>query len=231
MKGVYKVLIVTILFLLIIFGILLIAQTQPNKESRKCETLIKNGENDKIDMVFLTDNVPKEKVKEYYEFMLKTAPFNANKEKFNFFYAGKAKCKVIQNEILFCYSRDLLRKSSTCPNDYIVILSNMPSRIRSSAYTNVMSININHPPTVLLHEFGHAFANLADEYVPSVIPRGAKNCQRTCEKFKGYEGCFQGCSEAIYYRSSTISVMRTLKTAEYKKLDTQIINKNLEQYE
>ena len=84
-----------------------------------------------------------------------------------------------------------------------------------------------------MHEFGHVFANLADEYVPSNIPWGAQNCANECGKFGkfGSTGCYLGCSEDDFYRSSENSVMRTLRTDEYGDVNTQIINKNLKEYE
>jgi len=89
---------------------------------------------------------------------------------------------------------------------------------------NVVSLNSNHPNSVILHEFGHVFANLADEYVGSIIPSGSKNCQNNCNEFKQYTNdCYQGCSEQDYYRSIEQGVMKSLKTTDYGKYNLNLI--------
>ena len=123
--------------------------------------------------------------------------------------------------------------SAVCPNDYVVVLTDMKRHLRSSAYQNVMSLNINHDKSVILHEFGHVFANLADEYVPSIIPWGSKNCVKNCQDFEkqGVGGCFIGCSQDDYSRSTESSVMRTLSTVDYGELNEGLIEEDLEKYE
>ena len=85
---------------------------------------------------------------------------------------------------------------------------------------------------MLIHEFGHAFANLADEYVPATLSRGSENCKSSCDKFNSeIDGCFQGCSKANYYRSIQNGLMRTLSNTNYgiynKNLIRELINKRL----
>ena len=99
---------------------------------------------------------------------------------------------------------------------------------------NVLSLNIHNQKNVILHEFAHIFSNLADEYVPSTVPWGSENCQSKCEKFEKYgelEGCYLGCSKADYLRSSENSIMRTLKTNDFGKLNSMLIIEDLEAYE
>lgn len=199
-------------------------------EQGACRIIAGSGEENKIDIVFLTDNINQEKTENYANFFLDSEPFSLNKEKFNFFYAGESECSLKDDSLLYCYSRDLIKKASSCKNDYVIVLSSRERNIRSTAYMNVMSININHPFTVLLHEFGHVFANLADEYVPSVLPRGAENCETQCEKFEVGDGCYEGCSKNSLYRASENSVMRTLGISDYKKLNTKLIEENLGKY-
>jgi len=221
--------------LIIGHGLLKRQATFSPEEALTCKMIMGNNnkEGEKIDIVFLTDNVEEDKVKEYSDFFLDSPPFNENVGKFNFYYAGESgDCEIIKENILFCYSRDLIKKSAICPNDYVAVLSERPISIRSSAYLNVMSINTRIPKSVLLHEFGHVFANLADEYVPSILPRGAENCQQTCTDFGDVvlEGCFEGCSKNSYYRSSENSVMRSLRTNDYKKLNKMLIKERLDKY-
>lgn len=185
--------------------------------------------NGKINVVFLSEGLTEEKAKEYSNFLVNSNPFNSEKEKFNFYYAGNAKCDIVQENILLCYSSSIIRQASICKNDFIVVLASR-GNVRSSDYGNVMSLNVNQPKSVFLHEFGHAFANLADEYVPSNIPSGSKNCQGNCNSFSIKDGCFQGCSKSSYYRSIDSSIMKTLSTSEYGKLNTQLIENVFKKY-
>ena len=200
----------------------------------ECQVIIENPGKNKVDFVFFTNNVSGLEVQEYVDYFLKSEPFVGNEEKFNFYYAGEGNCEVAQGKAVYCYSKELLKKSSVCPNDFIVVLSDMPKHLRSSGYMNVMSVNIHHSKNVILHEFAHVFANIADEYVPSIIPWGSKNCQGKCEgfeKFGDLEGCYQGCSEVEYFRSSENSVMKTTSTNDYGRLNTMLLNEDLEEYE
>ncbi len=204
----------------------------------ECVSLIENSGDKKIDIVFFSEGVSRGKIEDFMNYFLDSDAFVDDKEKFNFYYAGNAICEIMDEKALYCYSKKLIRDSSVCPNDYVVVLSDQPNQIRSSAYMNVMSLNANSPKSVLLHEFGHAFANLADEYVPSIIPWGSKNCQSVCSEFdelnKEYgelEGCFVECSRSDYYRSSENSVMRTLKTDDFGILNSGLLGKELNNYE
>ena len=199
-----------------------------------CQIVSENVGKNKIDIVFFTNNVSGNKVRGYVDFFLASKPFSESKKKFNFYYAGESNCEVIQEKAVYCYSKELIRDSAVCPNDFVVVLSDMSNKMRSSAYMNVMSVNVNHPKNVLLHEFGHVFANLADEYVPSTIPWGSKNCQSECDKFAKFgdlEGCYVGCSKSDFTRSTENSIMRTLKTSDFGKLNTMLINEDLEKYD
>jgi hypothetical protein len=200
----------------------------------ECQVLVENVGNKKVNIVFFTNNVSQGKIDGYVDYFLNSEPFVNNKEKFNFYYAGEGNCEVIKNKAVYCYSKQLLKKSAICPSDVIIVLSDMPRQLRSSAYMNVVSLNVHHNKNVILHEFAHIFANLADEYVPSTIPWGSKNCQSSCEDFEEFgelEGCFVECSDTSHYRSSEASVMRVTSTSDYGKLNTMLINKDLENYE
>ena len=100
--------------------------------------------------------------------------------------------------------------------------------IRSSEFERVISINTAHELNVIQHEFGHGFANFAEEYRPAKIPQGSKNCQSSCENFNGeIDGCFQECSEANYYRSIENGVMRTLSSNQYGLHNEKLILEQL----
>ena len=230
-----KVLIGFLIGLVIITGVLIYFQfTKPvsySESNTQCQKLIYNGDpSTKINVLFLAKNINKVDIQSYVESFLSFSPFADYKDKFNFFYLDFIpSCEFYQGVALYCYSNDLIKKSSICPNDFIFVLSKETSNIRSSAYLNVISINTALPGSVLIHEFGHSFANLADEYIPAKIPYGSKNCQSNCDKFTGL-GCFEGCSDASHFRSSENSVMKTLRTSKYEQFNENLVKQELEKY-
>ncbi|MBT3405507.1 hypothetical protein HN832_00610 [archaeon] len=192
-----------------------------------CEKIITNPNTpNAINIVFITtqNNSALEK---YIQTFLETVPFSQNKEKFNFYKIDHdPECKIIQNTAVYCYSKKLIKESSNCPNDFIVAISDQEPKIRSSAYSNVISINSKHSPTVFIHEFGHVFANLADEYIPAKIPSGATNCNQE----PIYETSFKGCSTTKHFRPSIASIMKTLQSTSYDLFNENLINKIIEKY-
>ena len=82
---------------------------------------------------------------------------------------------------------------------------------------------------MIIHEFGHAFGNLAEEYVPANLPRGAKNCVASCDKFNApTDSCDLECSKTNFYRSIRAGVMRTLTTSDYGQYNIHLLKKLLE---
>ena len=201
------------------------------KESPSCEKIFYSGNSDeKVDVVFFTRGVGKNKIQKYIDSLLGFEPFDKQKDNFNFFYLDEKIDCNIKYSALFCYSLDLIQKSSGCPNDFIVVVSDESDGIRSSAYMNVISINDKLPISVFPHEFGHIFANLADEYIPAKIPFGSKNCAKNCKEFGKIVGCFQECSESDFFRSSENSIMRTLNSQSYFEFNQKIISEELEKW-
>lgn len=201
------------------------------KESPSCEKIFYSGNPDeKIDIIFFTKGVSKNKIQNYIDSLFEFEPFDKQRDNFNFFYLDEKINCDLKYSALFCYSLDLVQKSSGCPNDFVVVISEESGGVRSSAYMNVISINENLPVSVFAHEFAHIFANLADEYVPAKIPFASKNCAKNCEEFKGIGGCFQECSEANFFRSSENSIMRTLNSQSYFEFNQKIILEELEKW-
>lgn len=187
----------------------------------ECKNLIYNGEN-KINILLFSS---KEKAEEYSDYFFTISPFDKNNEAFNFYYIDdySPECELYKGIALLCQSKELTKKSSSCPNDYVVVIKEESPEIRSSSYLNVLSINSNHPSSVLPHEFGHAFAILAEEYTPASIPSKSKNCVSSCDKFSDSDGCFQGCSKENYYRSTENGIMRTLSSSTFGIFDENLI--------
>jgi len=166
-------------------------------------------------------------------FFLKTSPYDLYKDSFNFFYIDpldyEPECELYQDKAILCYSKEIIKKASSCPNDQIVVIKARSSSIRSSAYMNVLSINLNHNLNVLTHELGHSLANLADEYTKTTLPKGAENCKKQCDEFgEEKDGCYLGCSEEDYFRSIENGVMRTLSSNNYGIFNKKIISAKID---
>lgn len=224
-KGAIIIILVTIIFLVIAFFIFRTINAPELSPEIKCETLTYNGEG-KTNLVFFSDKYNAEK---YSSYLLETDPFIDYQNQFNIFYINhKPECELYQGKAVLCYNKQLVKTASICPNDYIIVINNEhPRKIRSAAYMNSVSVNAKQPLTVLTHEFGHAFANLADEYVPSKPPKKSQNCQSNCEDFPIKDGCFKGCSEAELSRSINSGVMRTLTTNDYGTLNKELVTESI----
>jgi hypothetical protein len=163
----------------------------------------------------------------YYSLLLNSEAFARHKEEFRISYIDnyKPECSYYKDIALFCYSRDLVKRAASCSTDFIVVIKEDNIKYRSSAYMNVVSIVRGHSTNVLLHEFGHVFADLADEYVPAVLPRTSKNCLANCNLFReAGAGCYKGCSEDSMQRSIEKGVMRTLATSDFGIYNDNLIS-------
>ncbi len=192
----------------------------------ECKELKYSGEG-KTGIVIFSDEATAEK---YMNFFFNVTPFDRNKDEFNFYYIDtyKPNCEIYQGVAVLCYSKELINKAASCPSDYIVVIDKEHETLRSSSYMNVMSINYNSPLSVFVHEFGHAFANFADEYTPSSIPRNSENCVSDCKDFGSEtEGCFDGCAKTDYFRSVNLGLMRTLSSESFGLFNEKIISERI----
>ncbi len=182
---------------------------------------------DKIDIVFLKndyfENHFKEDVSRYVSLFDEVEPFNQYTGRFNFYLVDEEAdlgCDS-NNDLLLCDSFKVKELASKCPNDYIYVLTKRNKiegffdSLRSTAQGNVMHINTADNDYVVLHEFGHAFGNLADEYIIGGrrYEVDAVNCGETCNKWSALTGgCYNGCTFEEYYRPTVSSIMRNYRT-------------------
>ena len=199
------------------------ALSSPIEET--CEIIkADNNQDTSVNILFFSDGVEKEDLMKYVDSLYSFTPFNQNQDKFNFYFTDYSPECELRSSAILCHSRELIKQASVCPNDFIGVISNQPRNIRSSTFQNVISINFALTPKVFVHEFGHAFSNLADEYVPANLPRNQQNCKATCEEFNGIGSCFDGCSKNELKRSSFASIMRTLKSDSFEEINEDILN-------
>ena len=229
----------------------------PLKQSEKevdCVSVVYNSPpNNSIDIVFLGYGYRKfdefrEDVNENINIFLTTEPFKSNQENINFYRVDRFEgmgCEV--GDWVKCDEFQVKKLASYCPNDYIIILvdrskiKDLLSPVRSSAVSNMEKINTADNKLVVLHEFGHIFGKLADEYVDEKYysnigfdPKDYPNCDfpPECGEWEGVNGtgCFDGCSLGSYSRPTKNSLMRSLGTEEFGVLNERIIIDKLDEY-
>ena len=225
-----------------------------------CVSVVYNGEpEDKVDIVFLSYGYERAEefagdVNNYINNIFSTTePFKENIDKFNFFRIdkeGSLGCSIKEAGLLqyfiSCDSFSVKNVASECPNDYILVLADRSvikdiiEPVRSSAFSNIAKINTGDwSEFVLLHEFGHIFVNLDDEYIDEEYYGGEEfsdsvNCKTSCGEFEGVDGveCKEGCSINALYRSSKESIMKDYyQSKEFMVWNTKIIEESIEEYE
>ena len=159
--------VVVIVAIAAVFFVVKDFQGSPSAGLLECKTYSYNGEG-ATNLVFFS---PEEDVNKFMNSLYEFEPFGDNKDILNVYYIDdyQPECEIYKGIALLCYSKDVVKTAGSCPNDVIVVTQDQPRKIRSSAYMNVISLNNNLPASVFTHEFAHAFANLADEYVPTVV--------------------------------------------------------------
>jgi len=210
----------------------------------------------KIDIMFLGNNYDDKEdfssdVHKYVnDVFLKIEPFSSNIDKLTFFYIdvfSDLGCDI--NGYVDCDDFLVKQLASNCPNDFIFVLYErskildlgLPIRSSANPATRVATINTADDNCVLMHEFGHTFAGLADEYIigysiGSFDVSEYANCDVTnCDKWEDItSGCYgggqkgekDGCSFIQYYRSIDNSIMRNLNYKLYGPVsDNEIIRR------
>lgn len=224
-----------------------------------CRYLLINGNPaDKIDVVVLGQdyktNLDFEKDVEKYldlsgenEGIFAYAPFEKNKIKFNLYYVNnnyssddlgcELGCRGVESAVC-CNDRAVAKAAAQCPSDQIIVLINKNNFCGSaSSYAKVCTQS--NSPMVLVHEFGHTFGGLGDEYDYGIYPGMKKirnynfpNCVDDCSKWPSgvTAGCFEGCGYSNYYRSSeTDSIMYTY-TSMFNSVSKYYLEKIFEKY-
>ncbi|MBR9700077.1 hypothetical protein GOV09_06475 [Candidatus Woesearchaeota archaeon] len=223
-------------------------------EDVQCVSVLEHGPNEgKIDIVFLgyafkdTDEFNEEVNRYMNNILLEFKPFSDYIEKFNFYRVDDTNISCDISGYIACDQYQLLKSASNCPNDYIFLLvarskiAEFIKPVRSSAIGKIAKINTADKPFVLVHEFGHTFGDLADEYVDdnyytlsnfdvSKYP----NCDSSpCDAWQTINGssCYQGCSLSRYFRPTEESLMRSLSSPTFGPVNERELLKRLLHYD
>lgn len=229
-----------------------LVQPANEKDSVKGCTIVSGSEVgdslNKIDIVFLgfgykgKSNFANEVLLYTNNYLFQVEPFSANKDKFNIWMTDTNEPDCTISSYVFCDSLSVNKLASDCPNDFVFILVDkgaLKTSVRSSSISNMVKINTRDNRLVLIHEFGHAFSNLADEYTDKYYKSWFEaEDYPNCDSYKCPSwsddlnlDCIQGCSTNEFYRSIDVSIMKNYdKSTEFGPLNEKIIKENLGEY-
>lgn len=183
----------------------------------ECELIQGDHDETKINFVFLPSGYQdyerfKNDAKNLingWDSLLEIEPFKSNQDRFSFFTVNTTRdfdceigCKGVPT-LVCCNSKKVLEEASRCDYDSIVVLINSEKECGSASYYAKVCSRNWYANTVLVHEIGHSFADLADEYVYAdyfgdytVGEVDEVNCDTEgCEKWQNIsDGCYQGCT-------------------------------------
>lgn len=203
-----------------------ILNNSPDEPLIGCRPLSVSGEpRNNVDIVFIPDNYDNltefvEKARVYKDTFLQLSPYDQYTDRFNFYLIDRqVDLECTYNEAVICDNTKVKNSAVLCPHDYEIVLTDIDGikkltpYLRSSSWYNAAHLNTRDNDLVFPHEFGHAFADFADEYsYAGPITWDAPNCDsftETCPKFQvvdGY-GCFVGCSDLKNSRSVWNGIM------------------------
>src|SRR3989344_198681 len=212
----------------------------------ECKLLHGNTNPDHLDVVFIGSNFPNdapfnEYVDKAYRGLLSMQPFARNAHKFNIWRLDTRQdlsCVTEEPRLFSCDRSKITRTASTCPNDVtVVVVNNNEWRGAGFMNENLLYLGMGVPTSAFVHELGHAFAGLDDEYMYSgtdpYTPGSSLNCDtvNTCPKFTSVPGtqCKQECGFANRYRRIDVGMMRVLGNP-FGIFDEKIIEQKLSRY-
>lgn len=218
-----------------------------------CPSVIKNGNSEqKIDVVFVGDGYSSDK--ELKSDVLKIVgsaglksvePFKSNWDEFNVWMIN-GRDRIPEDPDGGPDRSTSLEVASGCPfGDYQVILSEKSFRsyayFSGDAYLSLGATPENEWGRLFLHEFGHSFGKLADEYVEPQLgnwprqPNCAPNAETAREWWGGVPGTafYDGCSYTeTNVRPTSNSIMRDHRVLEdgYGEVNKAALLKLLDKY-
>ncbi|MBU2523309.1 MAG: M64 family metallopeptidase [Nanoarchaeota archaeon] len=222
--------------------------------SPNCFSVFYSGNpEEKVDMVFLAENYSD--LNKFYSDVLYYAdingenngllgvePFKSNGGKFNFYFVNGTSdlgCELGcfgMDRLVCCDDEKVKRIASVCPHDQISVLIDTKKFCGASKdYSAVCTIDDPRAGLVLVHEFGHTFGELGDEYSYGTTGNtNAPNCDNNkCRKWGNIPGtgCFKTCGYTNLYRSTENGSLMNVYIPDFGPLDTLLLTKTLSFYD
>jgi len=173
--------------------------------------------------------------------MFNLEPYKSRESEFNLWVYPEQIPNTILNQHRVNDQLDLLNIEQigdaelNCPNNYIVILSSASRGgwTERPIIVTVFSFSSERRASTTSHELGgHLIGWLNDEYVGEFASHGFL-CSNNpdCSRYAGIEieGCFQGCAQDRFYRTSENSIMRSgLNQTTFNTVSQFIINRRID---
>jgi len=211
------------------------------------------GVADKIDVTFLAEgyedmNKFQQDVLDYIDFekekngLTAIEPFKSNEGKFNFYFVNRTtdlKCELGcfgVDRLVCCDDNKVKQTAAQCPSDKIFVLIDTEAFCGASKdYAAVCTIKDPRAGLVLVHEFGHTFGGLGDEYSygksgKTTVP----NCDVAgCSKWSGIPGtgCFPTCGYTNLFRATNRDSLMNLYIDRFGPVSTGVLIDKLSLFE
>jgi hypothetical protein len=238
--------------------------------TKECKSILKNGGSEKYDIVFIGDNINtmsdySSNVNLAYNQILSTQPFTSNSNKFNVWRIDEnidLDCRdTTGDNCPECDSNKVINKVlENCGHyDQIIIFTHSSKWVgcRAGGYTfNSLIYLRSDIPDAAVHEFGHAFGGLHDEYdfhIVLINPDGTPaksndpNCDERssgsgstpCPKWSSVPntGCYEVCGYSNWYKPAQKCIMNagSLGSNEFcpvcrKRLESLLASLSLQAY-
>ncbi len=188
--------------------------------TNRCANMLSSGNpQEKLDIEFIGDSYSRinEFIRDSNNFMdglLSYEPFNSQRHKINVYRAETLQslgcyynCSGTRH-LICCDSSRIEQAASACPHDQVIVIVNNNNYGGSGG---VYSISYRGDYRVAVHEFGHSFGRLKDEYSYGPYPGhdlyyyyDGGNCDSSsnCPSWSGIPGtiCVRGCQHDEWYR-------------------------------
>ncbi|MGV8152422.1 MAG: M64 family metallopeptidase [Candidatus Nanoarchaeia archaeon] len=149
--------------------------------------------------------------------LLSIEPFKSNEKNFSFYLVNTTKdlectinCRNVST-LVCCNDNKVLEEAYACTNENVFVLLDSEEDCGSSSSYAKVCAKSDIANLVLIHELGHSFGDLADEYVYSdyfgsydIGKINNPNCaEEGCKKWQDItSGCYPGCTYSYLYRPS-----------------------------
>ncbi|MBU2523508.1 MAG: M64 family metallopeptidase [Nanoarchaeota archaeon] len=177
--------------------------------------------------------------------LLSFEPFKSNRENFNFYIVNSTEdlecnknCQGIPS-LVCCNDEKVSKTASQCPTDKILVFLDTKDFCGTASYY-ARACNGWNLGEVAVHEFGHAFGGLGDEYdyqkayptyriYKAVYPNCDSSSQ--CPKWKSYwDGCVQGCGITESFRPTQKDCLMYTYTTQFCEVCQKTLSTLLDNY-
>jgi len=225
-------------------------------EQTNCVDVINHGNPlEKLDIVFVADNYSESEknkfisdVNAHTQELLSVYPFSAYKDRINIHRVDMfhSLCSIPNPiypiyPVIICDDNNVRELASLCPWNQIIVLEN--SNVGCGMVQNeYMCVSSSAYPRITVHEFGHSFGGLWDEYLyhdqsgnPAIGDvASSPNCDSdsACSKWSNIAdaGCFKGCTYNNAYRSIDSGIMRDFQATSFGPVNEKHLIELLNHY-